>query len=107
MTIEWTPKAKERLTEIAMYYEKERGKKSAIKVIAQIKKAVNSLKQSPHIAALEPALADLCLNIRSLVIIPRYKVIYVVDYKTKQISIITIWDCRQNPRKLKNEVINH
>jgi len=37
MTIEWTPVAKERLIEIAMYYEKERGKKAAMKVVSKIK----------------------------------------------------------------------
>lgn len=102
MVIKWSDLAKLRLREIALYYKEERGVNVAIKVVSQIKKATNALKIFPYMAATEPALEEFPEKFRSLVVSDIYKVVYYVDRMT--IRIITVFDCRQDPIKLKKDI---
>lgn len=53
-------------------------------------------------AAIEPLLEDFPQAFRALVVKKHYKVIYYIEKDT--IYAVTIWDCRQNPNKLKLEI---
>ncbi|MDL2256161.1 type II toxin-antitoxin system RelE/ParE family toxin [Parabacteroides sp. OttesenSCG-928-G06] len=102
MVIQWSDLAATRLEEIALYYKHERSTKAARKVISQIKEATNTLKDFPRIAAIESLLSDHPETFRSLIISDIYKVVYYIDEEI--VRIVTIFDCRQNPERLYDEV---
>jgi len=64
------------------------------------------LADFPRMAAIEPLLSEFPEEYRSLVVRQNYKVIYYIDSETT-IYIVAIFDCRQNPEKLKNIVNNY
>jgi len=103
MEIMWQPKAEQRLKEIYSFY-REKSRSAANKLLVDIKNAVFPLAQFPQMAALEPYLSDLPVSFRSLVVRDNYKIIYFIDEDKDIINIVTIWDCRQDDKKLKNEL---
>ncbi|WP_080904677.1 type II toxin-antitoxin system RelE/ParE family toxin [Parabacteroides sp. Marseille-P3160] len=103
MEIIWQPKAEQRLKEIYSFY-REKSRSEANKLLVDIKNAVFPLVQFPQMAALEPYLSDLPVSFRSLVVRDNYKIIYFIDEDKDIINIVTIWDCRQDDKKLKNEL---
>jgi len=102
MVIEWSEKAKKRLREIFYYYEKEVSRQTATKIITEIVLSVEPLKEFPQMAAIESSLDNMSEIFRSVISTPNYKVVYYAD--ANKINIVTIWDCRQNPKKLKREI---
>lgn len=102
MVIEWSDKAKKRLREIFYYYENEVSRQTATKIIKEIVLSVEPLKEFPQLAAIEPSLEDMSETFRSVISTPNYKVVYYTD--ADKINIVTIWDCRQNPKKLRREI---
>lgn len=53
---------------------------------------------------IEPALKDFSEKYRSLVVRRLFKLIYRIDVENQLVIIITIWDCRQSPEKLKTKI---
>lgn len=104
MKIDWSKKARRRLHDIKAFYEKKSIKVSK-EILKDIKSAVEPLREFPQMAAIEPLLSDLPKSFRSLVIRNTYKIIYYVDDSKEIINIITVWDCRQDDKKLKDEVL--
>jgi addiction module RelE/StbE family toxin len=104
MKIDWSKKARKRLRDIKAYYEKKSIKVSK-EILKDIKSAVEHLREFPQMAAMEPLLSDLPKSFRSLVIRSTYKIIYYVDDSKEVINIVTVWDCRQDSKKLKKEVM--
>jgi plasmid stabilization system protein ParE len=104
MKIYWTHKADARIDEIFDFYN-ERSPKVAREILIDIKRAVEPLVKFPQMAAIEPILSDLSISFRSLVVRNIYKIIYYVDEKNETINIVTVWDCRQDNKKLKKEVM--
>jgi plasmid stabilization system protein ParE len=104
MRIAWSKKADTRVDEIEAFY-KERSEKATIEILEDIASAVEPLVKFPQMAALEPLLSDLPQSFRSLVVRGIYKIIYYVDEKDEVINIVTVWDCRQNPKELRKEVM--
>jgi plasmid stabilization system protein ParE len=100
----WLPKAKIRVKEIHSYY-KGKSKSVANKLKNDIKSSTIPLNNFPQMGALEPILSDLPISFRYLVVRDNYKIIYFVDEEQEIINIVTIWDCRQNPKELRKEVI--
>lgn len=58
------------------------------------------LEQMPEMGPVEPLLAHLGKNYRYVLVFRRYKLIYC--YEKETCSILMVWDCRQNPKQLKN-----
>ncbi|MDR0863740.1 MAG: type II toxin-antitoxin system RelE/ParE family toxin [Candidatus Symbiothrix sp.] len=81
---------------------KVKNERAAIAIYNEIVDEIERLKSFPQIAAIEPLLADFAKTYRSLVVRSTYKVIYYTEYDTVYIS--AIWDCRQNPDKLRTEI---
>ncbi|GAB6008505.1 type II toxin-antitoxin system RelE/ParE family toxin [Dysgonomonas reticulitermitis] len=104
MKINWTHKADARIDEILDFY-KEKSPKVAKEILVDINKTVEPLVKFPQMAAIEPVLSDLPISFRSLIVRNIYKIIYYVDENNGTINIVTVWDCRQNPKNLKDEVI--
>ncbi|NDV69407.1 type II toxin-antitoxin system RelE/ParE family toxin [Dysgonomonas sp. 25] len=100
MRIIWLPLAQEDLSKIYNFIA-DKSEISAINVSNDILEAVELLKKFPQIAPIEPILSDYPETFRSL-IVRTYKVIYFAHEKT--VFITSIWDCRQDPEKLKNTI---
>lgn len=99
MFIKWSDRAKAELADIALYYKLERSEIASLKVVSQIKAATNSLKRFPKMAPVEELITDEEIEYRSLLATKIYKVIYRIE--GRNIYIVSIFDCRQNPEKLK------
>ena len=99
MIIQWTEKAENQLDKIFDYIKVE-SKLSAIKIYNQILNEVEILTKFPNIAPIEPLLEDDFY--RSLLVNRRYKVVYFVNDEI--IYIVAVFDCRQNPDRLKQSL---
>jgi plasmid stabilization system protein ParE len=105
MVIRWTTNAQLRVREIYSFYE-EKNIQVARNIINAIYEEVLLLQNFPQLAAKEPFLEEYTKTFRSLVIRKLFKVVYYIDEVNDTIVIVTVWDCRQNPNKLKREVEN-
>lgn len=89
----WTAKAKEDLKEITKYYKKEISINMAHKKVKDLKHYADLLADNPLLGFYEQALSSESQGFRSLVH-EHYKIIY----------ISAIFDCRQNPDKLRTSI---
>ncbi len=97
----WTNFAISELKNIFLYYRMVAGEKTADKIRKSIFSATKPTLKQPFIGALEENLTDLKQGHRYLVE-GNYKIIYrVID---NNIYIIDIFDCRQNPTKMKKNI---
>jgi plasmid stabilization system protein ParE len=104
MVVIWSDKAKLRVRQIFEFYE-QNSYKAATKLVSDIETAGNSLSKFPQMAAIEPILSDLPKTYRALVVRDNYKIIYYIDNDRDSIKIATVWDCRQDDKKLRKEVM--
>ncbi|MPM28420.1 hypothetical protein SDC9_74942 [bioreactor metagenome] len=103
MDVVWSKKAVSRVNEIWNYY-KTKSKKVALKLVNDIEVAGSSLGKFPQMAAIEPSLSEMTMTYRALVVRNNYKIIYFIDDKSDTVYIVTVWDCRQDDKKLINEL---
>jgi plasmid stabilization system protein ParE len=90
----WSSRAKTDLFDILDFYFQRNGTKTySIKLNANLRKSILLLETHPEIGVQ----TDID-NIRNL-IHGDYAIFY--EIKIKSIEIVTIWDCRQDPGKLK------
>ncbi len=61
--------------------------------------AARRLKQMPEMGPVEPTLEHLNRNYRYVLVLRRYKLVYL--YENGVCSILMVWDCRKNPAQLK------
>ncbi len=102
MILEWSEHALTTLDEIYHYLKEEAGKRTARKIIDNIYNHSGILIQNPKAGTREELLSDLPQEFRYLVE-GNYKILYfIVDEK---IYISSVFDCRQNPERMKNEII--
>jgi Plasmid stabilization system protein len=101
MKIIWSPRAIKRLDELFEWL-REKSDKSAIAIYNDLFDSVKLLEDFPSLAPIEPILSHLNRTYRSLVIRNNYKVVYYTEGSFIYIS--TVWDCRQNPKKLKHDL---
>ncbi len=96
--IKWTNFAISELKNIFLYYRMVAGEKTAEKIKKSILIATKPLIKQPLIGALEENLTELKQEHRYIVE-GNYKIIYrIID---EEIFITDIFDCRQNPTKMK------
>jgi len=65
---------------------------------------IERLRDFPQIAPIEPELIDYTNMYRSLVVEKSYKVVYYI--KDDIVHISALFDCRQDPQKLKDSFNN-
>jgi plasmid stabilization system protein ParE len=104
MVVKWAIFAKQQLKNIFDYYLEVAGKKVAREIVNDIQQSTKLLASFPLMAAIEPALKEFSDTFHSLVVRHRFKVVYYIDEANNKIVIVTIFDCRQDPNKLKEEV---
>jgi plasmid stabilization system protein ParE len=105
MVIVWSLYAEQKLDKIYNYYV-ERSPPAANRMIVSIIQAANSLARFPRKAPL----ALVCNNreYRALLVPKAHRKIhkliyYVID---DEVRIASVWDCRQNPQRLIDELKN-
>ena len=101
MEIIWTERAKRRMREIFDYLDEAAGKRTARKIRGKIEARAAILAANPQAGQREELLAARPQEFRYLVE-GNYKIIYRLDSDKAVIS--TVFDCRQNPEKMKEEV---
>ena len=106
MVIIWRPEASEALKSIYYFYF-GKDAKAAGKILTSILEAVDRLSFFPEMAPVEPLLAGEPEKYRSMVAHKLFKVVYTVDMTREQVVIADIWDCRQNPAKLRENVLKN
>ncbi len=94
----WTETALNNLEDIFEYYKYKASVKIARNLVKGIVKSTIQIQNSPNIGKKEELLADRKFKYRFL-IIGNYKIIYWID--DNYIKIATVFDCRQNPEKIK------
>jgi len=96
--IEWSELAISQLKDIYHYYTSNVNPITATRIINRIVKRVEILQKHPLSGQKEDLLYDYPEDFRYLVE-SNYKIIYWIE--TELITIATVFDCRQNPEKIK------
>ncbi len=103
MKIEWLDTAREDLFSIYGWYAKE-SLEAATNLFRKIVESVDALCGNPRMGHREMLLEDFEYEFRTMLTVSRnYRIIYFLDEDT--IFIFRIWDCRQNPRTLKERQV--
>ena len=84
------------------YCLKHFGKQAALNFIDKLEKNCIRIKNNPLIGTIEETFADRDKEYRSL-IEGHHKLIYTQEGK-RSIRIVLLWDCRQNPDKLRTSI---
>ena len=100
MTVYWTRFAENKLEEIFDYYSVKASVRTARKLVTTIIDASLELEENPLIGQKEELLADRPQEFRYL-ICKKYKLIYWIDEARQRVEVANVFDCRQNPVKMK------
>lgn len=95
----WSDLAQHDLDEIFRNYE-SLFLRVAITYMEEIIRAGDLLEFFPEMGPKEPALSHLDRNYRSVLVLRRYKLIYL--FEDNVCSILMVWDCRESPELKKN-----
>lgn len=96
--IEWSELSERQLTDIYNYYSSEASPGIAKRIVNKIISRVEILYENPLAGAKEELLTEYPEDFRYLVE-GNYKIIY---WKVqKMITVASVFDCRQNPEKMK------
>ena len=97
--IEWSEQSEKQLKDIFDYYSFEASPRVARKIVNRITDRVSILENNPLAGQKEELLTDYPEDFRYLVE-SNYKIVY---WKQENlITIASVFDCRQNPEKIKN-----
>lgn len=102
MIIFWTTKASLRLTKIYNYCFTEFGTAVALRFMKGIDNDMRLLSRHPYIGKMEEVRYN-SHRIRSLVE-GYYKILYNVDEANDTIYILSLFDCRQHPSRMEEEL---
>ena len=101
LTVYWTQFAENKLDDIFSYYESKAGIRVAQRLVLGIIEKSIGLENNSNIGQREPLLADRPQNFRYLVY-KSYKIIYWTNNHRNRIEVVNVFDCRQNPVKMKD-----
>ncbi len=99
LKVYWTRLAEYKLDNIFIYHDSKAGESIAKKLINGIIDHTIGLENNPEIGQKELLLEKYSQNFRYLVF-KNYKIIYWINIDKKRIEISTIFDTRQNPKKI-------
>lgn len=102
MRILWTTKANLRLTNILTYCFTEFGTTVALQFKEGIDNGMRLLSCHPYIGKIEDLYYE-SHKVRSL-LEGYYKILYYVDDTKEIIYILSLFDCRQDPSRMEEEV---
>jgi plasmid stabilization system protein ParE len=102
MKVFWTQYAESQLDDIYDYIENH-NLISATSIYNDILDESAMLAHFPRMGAVERLLSDFSEEYRYLVVHRNYKIVYFIDNESI-IYVVAVFDCRQNPQKLKKDV---
>lgn len=100
LKLNWTEYSKNELRKIFLYYKSKSNLKTAKKLVEQISKEVFILEKYPFIGKIEEQLVDRKEEFRYF-LYSNHKIVYYVDVEINLVEIVDIFDCRQEPLKIK------
>lgn len=100
LTIHWTDFSENELQNIFSYYQEKVSIRVATEITEGIVNETDVLESNPYIGQIEESLKDRTKEFRHL-IYSNYKIIYWINLDKNQIEIWDVFDCRQNPIKIK------
>ena len=95
MKIIWMPRAKTDLNNILDYLNDNWSKREAEKFVIKVSKAIEQIKMSPETFPVVRKKK----NIHKFLLVKQNTIYYRIQ--KNEIELLTIWDTRQNPKKLK------
>lgn len=98
MEVRLGERALHRMREIYDSFYEVSGYHSAENILGRIKETYDRLAVFPYIGKREPGME----NYRSIVCHHNYKIVYRVELEV--VYVIDVWDCRQNPDRMKDLV---
>jgi plasmid stabilization system protein ParE len=103
MTIKFTNRAKQRLTEILNYSLQEFGATVSLRFAVIIDEDLLLLASNPYIGRKEDILYQSKYTIRSF---PEghYRIVYCVNNELDAIVVLTFFDCRRDPACFETEI---
>ncbi|NDV83870.1 type II toxin-antitoxin system RelE/ParE family toxin [Bacteroides sp. 51] len=99
MEVKWEPLAEQQLENISAYYHRVAGLKTANRIVDKVVETVVRLAIFPKMGSIELNMEGLNYEYRSLVTHKHYKVVYRIENEI--IYIFSVFDCRQDPRKMR------
>ena len=100
LTIYWTDFSENELLNIFSFYQEKANIRIATETTERIVNETDVLENNPYIGQIEESLKDRTKEFRYLIYC-NYKIIYWINLDENQIEIWDIFDCRQNPVKIK------
>ena len=102
MRVLWTVFAESQLDDIYDYIQ-SKNPHSATDIYNDILDESAMLARFPLLGTIEPLLSEFHEEYRFLVVRKNYKIVYCIDGETT-IYVVAVFDCRQNPEKMKKDV---
>ena len=93
MKVVWSENARQAMRNNVTYIAQQFGKRSKMKFLEEVKRAVELLQNLPDIGHLEPLLSECTTQYKSLIINKYNKLVYWEN--KNQIEIVAFWDTRQ------------
>ena len=100
LRLNWTEYAKNELLKIFLYHKNNSNLKIAKNRVEDISKHVLILEKQPFIGQKEELLIGRKEEFRYF-LYANYKIIYYVDLEINLVEIVDIFNCRQEPLKIK------
>jgi plasmid stabilization system protein ParE len=100
LKLNWTEYSRKELRKIFLYYKSSSNLKMARNKVEEISKEVLILEKFPFIGQKEELLVDREEEFRYF-LYENHKIIYYVDLEKNLVEIVDIFDCRQEPLKIK------
>jgi plasmid stabilization system protein ParE len=100
LKLNWTVFAKGELHKIFQYHKSKSNLKTAKNTLEDISKQVLILEKFPFIGQKEELLAESKQNFRYF-LHANHKIIYYIDLEINLVEIVDIFDCHQEPLKIK------
>jgi len=105
MKVLWTFSAEKQLDRIYDFI-KIQNTYAAVEIYNDIVDESAMLAHFPYMGIIEPLLSDFSEEYRSLIVRRNYKIVYYIDNEAT-IYVVAVFDCRQNPDKLKDFIRNN
>ncbi len=101
LEVYWTQFAEDKLEDIFHYYSIKASLEIATILVTSLVDKTIDLGKNPKIGEVEYLLLERAQEFRYLVY-KNYKIVYWINLNSKRVEIANVFDCRQNPEKLKN-----
>ena len=100
MVVFWSPNARGILRSIFDYYLEVASRKVAVNMTGKIRMTAHALGAMPYMGLPEKELP----GYRSIIENRIFKIIYRVDEVKEFVEIVSIFDCRRDPAKIRENV---